>query len=958
MSNYLKTLSEIAAPELIEFDRDSLVQEIIDRIKSNPEWESIYDGELLQNFLYSIINTFAFLFSKNSETVNRLIRETFITQAKDTKSIANHLSRFGINFKQNTASVVPITITNSNGGGFTRSFILPAGYQITGVDLNGAQNTFELYNKDQTDPSKYDYRSSLVVETVGQKILNAYSGETTRYDFTINPVSQREKFVYKIRATDIIEGSIRGYYEFNQSNERELIETNSFVVSAVDPDVNFPGGTPHYKIKYNDDGSADIIFGTQSFGGSFPSAFSSNIKFFCRSGGGAITNIAPFAINTTDTITISSSNEVTVLFRNLTSGSGGSDRENINEAKFYSPYRTGRDGSLVDDTDILNELANRTVKHLVNSPKYADISTGQKIPILHYWNYIAPIRDFSSFSFPIPVEADTIATYSVKLETALNEFLNLQGIHDGVESNKLISLFSEGPITFQIPKTPVLNGTLFVSAFGENNVEKDRLIFSGNYSGAVNAAADYTSYAEIATTNPITTAVTIISGNNDQLRFKIDQSSPGPAPVTESFTITIAEGVYGLTLGKSLALAAEIDAKIKAAFPTYYGTFSDEICYIRSDGRLAIRSRITGQYSSVKIFSIGGGIQATIGLPVSYAYATPENGRVLLASSVFNNDTSQLTLNINRTRFDRNFNLAPNIIWPAANSDIGPTLTYTLLDDGDATYLVQEGTDLIVEAYNGSTLTDTLTFASVSSDSPNVGSGDPTGSVAVFDDTTATSCLFDFATNTLSLKLSNSNDAGPTYSYPKFLDQLGTPDVYNQNTVFKIYTKEKTYKFITVTYEPNPYFNETEAAEVLSVLKAKGKRSLALEPLVKKVNFIPLKIEVDARPAKGISGEEIIVNSEDILYASLEYSNKDSRNNIGTGFSKTRAESLLNDKTNNRGVDFANITTPANAITDSDGNDYYFLLPRSFITQMEALEDDNPNINGLSDSYKVKINIV
>ena len=43
MSNYLKSLTELAAPDLIEFDRDALVQEIIDRIKSNPEWESILE---------------------------------------------------------------------------------------------------------------------------------------------------------------------------------------------------------------------------------------------------------------------------------------------------------------------------------------------------------------------------------------------------------------------------------------------------------------------------------------------------------------------------------------------------------------------------------------------------------------------------------------------------------------------------------------------------------------------------------------------------------------------------------------------------------------------------------------------------------------------------------------------------------------------------------------------------
>ena len=122
MSNYLKPLSEIKSPDLIQFDRDSLVTEIIERIQADPNWNSIWDGELLHNFSYFIVNTFSYLFSKNAEAANRVLRETFITQAKDPLSIVNYLSNFSLNLKQNTAAMAEVTIRPNAGGSFTNQF--------------------------------------------------------------------------------------------------------------------------------------------------------------------------------------------------------------------------------------------------------------------------------------------------------------------------------------------------------------------------------------------------------------------------------------------------------------------------------------------------------------------------------------------------------------------------------------------------------------------------------------------------------------------------------------------------------------------------------------------------------------------------------------------------------------------------------------------------------------------
>ena len=67
MANYLKTLSQISEPNLTVYDFDGMTQEIITLVKSDVNWNSIWDGELEQNASLMILEFFTFLFKKNSE---------------------------------------------------------------------------------------------------------------------------------------------------------------------------------------------------------------------------------------------------------------------------------------------------------------------------------------------------------------------------------------------------------------------------------------------------------------------------------------------------------------------------------------------------------------------------------------------------------------------------------------------------------------------------------------------------------------------------------------------------------------------------------------------------------------------------------------------------------------------------------------------------------------------------
>ena len=54
----LEHLQDIGFPDLIEFDRNSMIDEIIARIKTHPLWQNSWDGELYQNSTFFIINLF------------------------------------------------------------------------------------------------------------------------------------------------------------------------------------------------------------------------------------------------------------------------------------------------------------------------------------------------------------------------------------------------------------------------------------------------------------------------------------------------------------------------------------------------------------------------------------------------------------------------------------------------------------------------------------------------------------------------------------------------------------------------------------------------------------------------------------------------------------------------------------------------------------------------------------
>jgi len=960
MSNYLKPLSYIKSPDLIQFDRDTLVEEIIARIQSDPNWSSIWDGELFHNFSYFIINVFSYLFSKNAETANRILRETFITEAKDPASVINYLSNFSMNLKQNEASMVEVTIAPTNGGSFTNEFFLNAGFSLNATTINNESTSYEIYNFEYDDngnlTTKIDYRSPIVIPPGNFVKVNAFSGVTRTENITLNPINQTEKFIYNLNNSDIIENSIRIYYEYNTINEIELIETNSFVVNPVlkGPFTAEMGGVPHYIIKYDTNGGAKIIFGSREFGGSFPST-PSNLTIIYRTGGGILSNITRRGINQAIVLPIDNFTNISVSFYNLLAGGGGADREDINLAQFYAPYRINRGKSIVDDLDALNALNLSTVKHLVKSPKY----NGVNVPILHYHNYIAPIRNFNNFVFPTPEDADTYITYKETFELQLNDFLNLQGIHDGTESDILISFFNVNDFSFPLPYKPPLNGSLYVSAYDSRGKEVDRLIWGSNYSGSFNLPDLASTNASIVSQNAIGSIG--INLGSQFLYFLIDSSeTSGTGNYTSSdgvncFRVAIDPNQYNVDSNdKATELANEINDKIRSV-STYYSSFDSTkpFAYINDDKKLVIRSLSTGSISDVQIFNFSNdSILATLPIYPEKVDASPQNRKVFLENSYYDFDSHQITLKFNKENLNvsKEFtNLVSN--WENPNSATGPIIVITLVDENNLPILVTENSDLTIEAINNEITVDILTFSSISTSTLTYGSAT---NRSVFDDQNTNACNYDYTLGKITMKLYDSNLVSP-YSFPK--DEDGITDLYNTFTKFRVTYRNKTYNFITLTETPNPYFPESEAYQFLLKLKDTDKKMIGIEPLLKKVKFNPFLLEIAITPTKGYSREEAIQDTLSVIYNNFSYNNMIADISIGTGFKLQLLKSFLNNKIRLPSVDSIEILLPTSDLTDADENKYYFIFSQSFIDRIREFETTYTQITGLSDSYKLRVKI-
>lgn len=802
----LTLLSEVQAPSLINFNTNDVIAEIIDRIQRHPEWNELWNGELKQSALYVIINIFAYLFSKNAEVANRLIRENFILLARDPNNIATLMSNYGLRVRSNTHSIANINVTRTDGAVLTSDVVLPsspgAPFSITTSGTVGGSINFEIYEKDAN--GKIDYFKRIFLRAGYANNLTAYSGTTSFETVELDSQEKKEKFIYRLKSFPVIEDSIKIYYSYNNTR-LELVETESFSLPSAGDTQRFPGGQPFYKLSYNANGEATIIFGTEFFGGSFPRNEEGELEIYYRVGGGANTNVANGSINYTSIVS-----DISFTFTNNGNSGGGVNIEDFDLAKFYAPMRVGRGKQIVDEKDSLLALAGMAVKHKVLSPQYSILPNKNSVPILHYFNYIVPNRDFTNFIFPTPSADDTPESYELIMRAALNDFLNLSKLHDGLVLNEVISdQYIETNIQYSLKYKPILSGTLTVSAYDYYDDEIDRLIYSSSYFGDVNLNDSNTSTAKIKSYARITDNVFNLNGRN-QFDFEMNGYL---------LQITIPDQINGINIqyNSPSSLAETINnliiQTIKNSWTTAqplllipvgqnYITLTYNYFYYENN-YFILNSPTIGANSSLKIIiddteTIRNRFLALIKFTgndnaIRFTYAIPESRKIFLDNSNFNyvNNSLEIKLNldnINITKTNSTVGIPslslPDIEWPNRNSNIGPKLSYAIRDENLKNIFLKQNTDLSLEVYDSfGVLKDRVLYEGVAPQQITPGfrqTVDRNGNVIanqneIFKDAATnnanvyTDTYFDYENSTLYFALENSDDqqTSAPYSFPR-----------------------------------------------------------------------------------------------------------------------------------------------------------------------------------------------
>lgn len=637
----LKKLTDIALPNAIEFEQDQFLTEIIDTIKADPDWNSNYDGELTQNATFMLLNTYAFMFSKNAKAFNRQIQELFYQKANSPQSIVEGLNRLKISLAQNKASAVTVTGTVQNNQFLEVDLVVAASTALQAIDLNGQPTRFEFLTIDPAT-GKPDYINPatlpLTISNRQRFELTAYSGTTVARQIQLDS-TLRENFIIELEEENVIQDSIRIYY----NTSTELPETNSFVIPKINiNDTRFLGGTPHFISQYDDTGKPIIIFGNEVFGGGFAEPQNGVLTIYYRTGGGKATNISANSI--ADNLIIeNNSRALSINFTNFTEGGAGADRENVYEAQIFAPLRYGRTKQIVNDQDALNELSGQLVKHKVDSPRYSEIAN--TIQLLHAHHYIVPNREFSNFTLPDVAATDTAASYNTKFLNALDTYLNVDGIHDGAESEFLANFIEPSILNptysfvASLSKSNPLNRTLSLTAYDYTGAALDTIsFFNNNYSGANNAPDVYTDKAYILTSAFGTVNVTTA---NNKIKMRYDK--------TNVIEITLNVGIY-----TPITLRAELVSKMILSGLGYFIVNAQNLVVVSNENtRVKFISPTTGENSKIEIMKITGSVYSGIGLSTyQYAYAMPNNGTIFTQNTNLNLNTSEVSVEINLNYFE------------------------------------------------------------------------------------------------------------------------------------------------------------------------------------------------------------------------------------------------------------------------------------------------------------------
>ena len=388
-------------------DFETIIDDIKRIITENPEYNQNWDDFLSSNAGKMIIELVAYIVDLLSFRVDWMSNELYIGTATQKQSIINLLKLINYRLTLPQAAVAKVDVTLSN---WVEPFDLPLRMSLTGTDRNGDAINFELLKLDENGQPYYFGLDALVtldpgspsnpkLSFSGNDALLFYEG-TTKFQEETMKGGDNETVI--INEYPVIENSIQIWTLDGNGNEVEKLPMVTSFVSeeAQQKQDGSPLLVPPYMIEVDENSQVTLKFPSSSLAKTFDAG--DEIRIYYRVGGGSNGNIVIGAINTSKGYVVEGI-PVTVSFKNNEAGAGGTEMEDVFEARKRAPlYLTTADKTVspLDYKRILLEHPNVLMAAAygkANEPPEIKDEYGYTIPTYETWIYIVPNKNWTSY---------------------------------------------------------------------------------------------------------------------------------------------------------------------------------------------------------------------------------------------------------------------------------------------------------------------------------------------------------------------------------------------------------------------------------------------------------------------------------------------------------------------------------------------------------------------------------
>lgn len=381
----------------VDYEFESLVMQLQDRIRLNDSWKDIYRSSTGQ----TLIEILAYVLNAGLYYTERRAVESYLPLARNLSSVKNLVALLNYQPKRKTSSYGILTFSIASP--LTKNVFIPKYTECQSSNgIKYLTNEDSVIGKGQTSVN-----------------VNSIQGELFRMEVISNGAASQE---YTINSTSVENSS-------NSLNPTLRILVDSVEWEKVDSFIYSESTSKHYKVINEMDDTVSIQFGDGINGFPPPNGSSIIIEYIKSEGSNG--NVSNTGIITTVNSTIydEDGNIVNVSVTNSSSFLGGDDAEGIEEIRYEAPrvFKTGdRAVSRSDFISILENYAGVSSANVWGENEEAKVAGLSADPTM--LNKVKICLVLNNWGLPDQTFENTISDflYNISMLTVKYEFVDAE----------------------------------------------------------------------------------------------------------------------------------------------------------------------------------------------------------------------------------------------------------------------------------------------------------------------------------------------------------------------------------------------------------------------------------------------------------------------------------------------------------------------------------------------------